>query len=458
MRRKLYLVSLGCPKNLVDSELMLGSLQQSGFEVCQTPEEAQVILVNTCGFIQSAVEEAIDEILQLIECKQSDPGKLLVVTGCLVQRYGASLKEELPEVDLFIGTDGFVDIAARIESLLSHRKQTEVLLRQPDFLMSSSNLRTVSTPKHRAYLKITEGCSNRCSYCMIPSIRGKLRSRALTDIVTEAQHLDQQGVKELTLVGQDLTAYGIDLRSQKADLSALLGVLLDETDIPWIRTLYLYPHRITDSLLERMAESQRLLPYLDIPLQHVSDSILRLMNRPYGYSKIEDLFSRIRKSLPKAAIRTTFIVGFPGETSKDLQMLESFMQTYRLNHVGIFPYSNEEGCAAAKLPNHCSEALKEERMEQLMAVQAEISLAKNQEFVGRVEQVLVEGLSRETDLLMEGRTRFQAPDIDGCVYINDGQCSAGEIVDLKITEAHTYDLVGEIVEEGFRLPETSETL
>ena len=445
MNRKLYLVSLGCPKNLVDSELMLGSLQKSGFEVCQDPGESHLILVNTCGFIQSAVEEAIDEILQLLEFKKEDPDKLLVVTGCLVQRYGDSLKDELAEVDLFIGTDGFIDIATKVEALLSKRKSVEVLVQQPTFLMDSSSPRTVSTPQHRAYLKITEGCSNKCSYCMIPSIRGKLRSRELADIIVEAQRLESQGVKELTLVGQDLTAYGIDLSGQKTDLTSLLSQLLKETTIPWIRTLYLYPHRIKDSQLELIAESPRLVPYLDIPLQHVSDSVLRLMNRPYGYSKLEELFSRINEKLPNAAIRTTFIVGFPGETPEDVDMLEEFMLKFKLDHVGIFTYSNEDGCEAAKLPNHCPESLKEERMQRLMAIQAEISLAKNKEFVGSVEQVLVEGLSKETDLLLEGRTRFQAPDVDGCVYINDGDCRAGDIVNLKFTEAHTYDLVGEIV-------------
>nr|MBF0221524.1 30S ribosomal protein S12 methylthiotransferase RimO [Desulfobulbaceae bacterium] len=443
--KKLYLVSLGCPKNLVDSELMLGSLQKSGFNVCQDPAEATIILVNTCGFIQSAVEEAIDEILQLIEFKKNDPEKLIVVTGCLVQRYGDSLKAELPEVDLFIGTDGFIDIAARVEVLLGQRVSAEVLLGQPVFLMNSTNERTLSTPAHRAYLKITEGCSNRCSYCMIPSIRGKLRSRELDDIILEAQRLESQGVKELTLVGQDLTAYGIDLRGPKVDLPALLQALLRETGIPWIRTLYLYPHRIKDSHLELVAANPRLLPYFDIPLQHVSDSILRLMNRPYGYNKIEELFARIATILPKAAIRTTFIVGFPGETPADVDMLEKFMRLYRLNHVGIFPYSNEDGCDAAKLPNHCSDFEKEERMARLMAVQAEISQEINAGFVGTVESVLVEGLSSETDLLMEGRTRLQAPDIDGCVYINDGSCTAGDIVKIKFTEAHTYDLVGEVV-------------
>lgn len=443
--KMLYLVSLGCPKNLVDSELMLGSLLKSGFAVCQEPAGANLILVNTCGFIQSAVEEAIDEILQLVEFKKDDPEKLLVVTGCLVQRYGESLKEELPEVDLFIGTDGFINIASRVEALFKKRLNAEVVLQQPKFLMNSANDRTISTPRHRAYLKITEGCSNRCSYCMIPSIRGKLRSRELADIILEAQRLESQGVKELTLVGQDLTAYGIDLRREKVDLADLLKVLLKETSIPWLRTLYLYPHRIKDKHLELIAANPRLLPYLDIPLQHVSDTILRLMNRPYGYSKIEELFARIGKILPHAAIRTTFIVGFPGETPDDVDLLEKFMRSYRLNHVGIFPYSNEDGCEAAKLPDHCSESEKDERMAHLMAVQAEISQEINNGLVGTVDTVLVEGLSQETDLLMEGRTRLQAPDVDGCVYINDGNCVAGDIVSIKFTEAHTYDLVGEVV-------------
>ena len=445
MKKKLFLVSLGCPKNLVDSELMLGSLQASGFEVSQKPEESHVILVNTCGFIQSAVEEAIEEILQLIELKKSDPKKIIVVTGCLVQRYGDSLKDDLPEVDLFIGTDGFIDIASRVKALLHKKDDVEVLINQPTFLMNSSNERTVSTPSHRAYLKITEGCSNRCSYCMIPSIRGKLRSREITDIIIEAQRLEAQGVKELTLIGQDLTAYGLDLRGQKSDLSNLLQLLIRETGIPWIRTLYLYPHRIKDTHLELIAQNPRLLPYLDIPLQHVSDQILHSMNRPYGYSKIEELFSRIKQTLPEAAIRTTFIVGFPGETPEDVDMLEHFMRTQRLNHVGIFPYSNEDGCEAAKLPNHCPEPVKEERMDRLMKIQADISLANNTKLIGSVHEVLVEGLSKETDLLMEGRSRFQAPDVDGCVYINEGDCQAGDIIKLKITEAHIYDLVGEVV-------------
>lgn len=448
MDKKVFIVSLGCPKNLVDSEVMLGALALAGYQTCATPEEAQLLLVNTCGFIQSAAEEAVDEILRLVAIKAEQPGTQLVVTGCLVQRYGDDLVKELPEVDLFLGTENFFDIAARLAALGEKKGQPLTGLSGPPFLMNSSMPRLVSTPPHRAYLKITEGCSNACSYCMIPSIRGRLRSRGLDDVLREAQRLEQQGVRELTLIGQDLTAYGLDLVGQGVSLTELLARLLAKTNIPWLRMLYLYPHRITDGLLQLIAEHERLLPYLDIPLQHVSPAVLQSMNRPFGAGKIEELFARIRRIIPQAAIRTTFIVGFPGETEADVKMLEDFLRTYRLDHVGVFAYSTEEGSAAAKLPNHCSDEQKEERRQRLMELQAEISLAKNQHLVGTISQVLVEGVSSETDLLLEGRLRSQAPDIDGCVYINAGECEVGALVDLRITEAHTYDVVGEIVGGG----------
>jgi len=449
MNKSVFIVSLGCPKNLVDSEVMLGSLALAGYQTCATPEEAQLLLVNTCGFIQSAVEEAVDEILRLVAIKVARPGTRLVVTGCLVQRYGTELMKELPEVDLFLGTESFFDIAARLAAMSPQETPQMADLCGPAFLMTSAMPRLISTPPHRAYLKITEGCSNTCSYCMIPSIRGRLRSRDLDDVIAEVKRLAGQGVKELTLIGQDLTAYGLDLVGQGKDvrLPGLLARLLEETTIPWLRMLYLYPHRITDALLQMIADHERLLSYLDIPLQHVSPAVLRLMNRPFGSGAIDELFGRIRRIVPQAAIRTTFIVGFPGETEADVRMLEDFLRTYRLDHVGVFAYSNEEGSAAARLPHHCPEELKEERLQRLMELQAEISLAKNQELVGTVDQVLVEGVSAETELLLEGRLRSQAPDIDGCVYINAGQCEIGDIVDLRITEAHTYDVVGEIVEE-----------
>jgi len=448
MEKNVFVVSLGCPKNLVDTEVMLGVLGRAGYRTCATPEEAQVILVNTCGFLQSAAEEAVDEILRLGAIKEEQPGTRLVVTGCLVQRYGEELRHELPEVDLFLGTESFMEIAIRLASLDADHRPAMAELTGPLFLMDSAMPRELSTPPHRAYLKITEGCSNACSYCMIPAIRGRLRSRALDDVVAEARRLEALGVKELTLIGQDLTAYGLDFGGQGPRLPQLLIRLLAETSIPWLRMLYLYPQRITDQLLALMAENSRLVPYLDIPLQHVSPRVLKAMNRPSSEGMIDSLMVRIRRILPRATIRTTFIVGFPGETEADVEMLEHFLTTYRLDHVGVFAYSNEEGSAAASLPDHCPEAVKESRLNRLMELQAGISLAKNQGLVGTIDQVLVEGVSSETDLLLEGRLRSQAPDIDGCVYINAGECAVGDIVDLRITEAHTYDLVGEIVEEG----------
>ncbi len=445
--KKLYIISLGCPKNLVDSEVMLGALGEAGYCSCDTPEEADLLLVNTCGFIQSAVEEGIEEILELARIKQENPEKILAVTGCMVQRYGADLKKELPEVDLFIGTEGFQDIAKELRRLESG--QTGPLeIKESVFLMNCSTPRRISTPTHRAYLKVTEGCANRCTYCMIPSLRGDLRSRVLDDLVKEAEALGKSGVKELTLVAQDLTAYGVDFGSSGSRLVDLLNGLLNSCDIPWLRLLYLHPVRVTDALLELIAANPRILPYLDIPLQHVSDRILRAMNRPYGRKKIDELLGRVRSKLPDAAIRTTFMVGFPGETEEDMTQLEDFLRTHRLDHVGVFAYSNEEGSVAATFPDQCAEEVKSERRERLMAIQAAISLEKHQNMIGNVEEVLVEGVSRETDLLLEGRTRYQAPEIDGCVYIASGECSSGDLVKVRITEAHPYDLVGEIVESG----------
>lgn len=445
--RTVFTVSLGCPKNLVDTELMLGLLVEAGFAPCEEAEEADLLLVNTCGFIQSAVEEGIEEILTLAEVKAQWPEKKLVVVGCMVQRYGADLAKELSEVDLFIGTEGTQDIVRRVQALAQAEKP-QVHLALPTFLQDSTMPRKLSSPAHRAYMKVTEGCANRCAYCLIPSLRGDLRSRHLADLVNEVGMLAENGVQEVTLVAQDLTAYGHDLGPGAPHLVELLRALLDASDIPWFRLLYLYPTRVNAELLDFMAANPRIVPYLDIPLQHVSDSVLKGMNRPYGRRQIEALLARIRSLLPQAAIRTTFMVGFPGETEADVQQLADFMEEQKLAHVGIFGYSNEEGCAAYHLPGQCSEEEKSERRQRLMELQSGISLAKNQAMVGRVEKVLVEGWSRETDLLLEGRTRFQAPEIDGCVYINAGVGNPGDIVEVLITEAHPYDLVGEIIGAG----------
>ena len=440
--KKLHLVSLGCAKNLVDSEMMLGFLELDGYEVVEDPAEAELLLVNTCGFIQSAVTEAVDEILLLADYKENDPTKKLVVTGCMVQRYGKELRQELPEVDLFVGIDDEERICELIAELEEGRGF--VLTAPSRFIINSSVPRRLSTPPFRGYLKITEGCDNRCTYCMIPSIRGDLRSRSITDLVSEAQILAKGGMQELTLIAQDLTAYGDDLDSA-ANLVNLLKALLADTDIPWLRLLYLYPVSTNIELLQLMAEQPGILPYLDIPFQHVSDSVLSRMSRRYSRQDLEQLVSQIRTYLPDCAIRTTMLVGFPGETEENFAELLDCLQRWQLDHVGVFPYEDEEGSVAANFGDKVSTEEKQHRYQQVMELQAEISKNKLQQYVGRKETVLVEGLSRESDLLLEGRTRYQAPEIDGCVYINDGMANPGDIVKVEITGAHIYDLVGGIV-------------
>lgn len=441
--KRLHLVSLGCPKNLVDSEVMLGRLERDGYRVVEDPAAADLLLVNTCGFIGPAVEEAIDEILRLAAFKEDDPDKLLVVTGCLVQRYGADLQKELPEVDLFTGTDGFQEIDLLVRQA-SQSSGALVDLRPAGFVMDSSSARRLSTPSFRAYLKVTEGCDNLCSYCMIPAIRGRLRSRVVSDLLTEAQNLQAQGVRELTLIAQDLTAYGNDL-ADGSDLVQLLQGLLAETDIPWIRLLYLYPTGISDKLLQLMKEQSRILPYLDIPFQHVCDTILKKMNRRYTCADLENLLNRIRYYLPECSVRTTLMVGFPGETETDIETMVELLKKWQLDHIGVFRYEDEDGCPAFHFSGKVEDEIMQQRYNRVMEVQAAISRKKQQRYVGRIEPVLVEGISRESDLLLEGRTRFQAPEIDGCVYITAGEANVGELAQVRITEAHTYDLVGELL-------------
>ncbi len=426
---------------------MLGALFAAGWQFAQDPEEADLLLLNTCGFIQPAVEEAIDEILALAEIKESHPRQKLVVVGCLVQRYKEALEPEFPEVDLFVGTEGCADIVHLIAPLFVDGlgAQTEKVLIPERFLMTANVPRTLATPAHRAWFKITEGCNNHCSYCMIPAIRGRLRSRSVDDLVKEALFLEQRGVQELSFIGQDLTAYGDDLGADQ-HLLALLKAVLRHTDIPWLRLLYLYPSGVTEELLALLAKNSRIVPYLDIPFQHVSDPVLRRMNRHHRGEDVYRLVEKLRAALPDVAIRTTFLVGFPGETEQDVVQLEAFIQEMKLDHVGVFCYANEEGCPSEHFPDQVAEETKIMRRDRLLAAQAEISSVICEKYVGRREQVLVEGLSAETDLLLEGRTRFQAPEVDGRVYINEGTANPGDLVTVHITESQTYDLVGGIVE------------
>lgn len=440
-----YLVSLGCAKNLVDSEVMIGSLLAAGWKLVDRPELARVLLVNTCGFLQSAAKEAIDEIFAMIRVKEQDPEKRVVVVGCLVQRYQEKLAVDLPEVDLFVGTEGAEQIAGLLASLEQEDPSTRIAL--PDrFLMSNRSPRTITTPSYRAWLKITEGCNNRCSYCMIPSIRGNLRSRPIDDLVLEAQRLEAQGVRELSLVAQDSTAYGGDL-SPAVSLEQLLEHLLNATTIPWLRLLYLYPTGVSEALLDVMANNDRIVPYLDLPMQHVNDRVLRAMNRRYDKKHLLDLLAMMRRKIPQIALRTTFLVGFPGETELEFLEIEEFLRSQRLDHVGVFAYSNEEGAPSEKLPGQIPAREKKRRVKRLLSLQAKLSQARIKEFVGRVEPVLVEGVSSESELLLQGRTRFQAPEVDGCVLINDGTAQAGDIVPVRISESMVYDLVGGIEDE-----------
>lgn len=454
MKRNVYMVSLGCAKNLVDSELLLGALVRAHWRIVEDPIQAHVLMVNTCGFIQSAVEEAIEEILELAEIKLRYSEKKLVVVGCLVQRYTSQLLETLPEVDLFVGTEGTSDIVQLLADLFADRpvlRRIEIPARTH---IDHTSPRLITTPHFRSWLKITEGCDNRCAYCLIPSIRGELRSRGIQDLVCEAQILESKGVKELSLIAQDLTAFGMDT-SGSSQLHLLLEQLLVGTSIPWFRLLYLHPAGIDERLLNLMAEYSRILPYLDIPIQHVSTRILTAMKRRYTAENLARLINRIREKIPEIALRTTLLVGFPGETENDVLQLEKFLQRYRFDHVGIFAYSNEEGCASENFAGQCSEEEKAARREYLLQVQSGISEEMQKKYIGRIEPVLVEGISGESELLIEGRTRFQAPDVDGCVYIVDGVANPGDIVNVNITEAHIYDLVGVIAEDGSLGPETT---
>lgn len=444
---KFHLVSLGCTKNLVDSEVMLGLLQESGWEFASEPADAAVLIVNTCGFIQPAVEEAIEVILEMGIYKNDDStgNKKLVVTGCLVQRYLTELNRDLPEVDLFVGTEGIGEIANLLQKLLDEKNPEKSYCPQ-SFLMDSSLPRIVTTPFFRSSVKITEGCNNRCTYCMIPSIRGNLRSRDIADVIAELQNLENAGVKEVSLIAQDLTAYGNDL-NRHTNLPILLSHILQETDLPWLRLMYLYPSGVTDDLFALMESEPRILPYLDIPFQHVSDNILTQMHRRYGYKDLCDFIEQIRTVIPDIALRTTMMVGFPGETEDDIRQLENFLTQYRLDHVGVFAYTNEEGAQSEFFEPQCTEETKQERMHRILELQAQISKDILQKYIGRTVPVLVEGLSRETDLLLEGRTIYQAPDIDGGIYINEGTANPGDIVNVRITEAQIYDLVGGIVQD-----------
>ena len=444
---KVHIDSLGCPKNLVDSEVMAGVLAENGYLLTDRPEEADILLVNTCAFILPAREEAIAEILRMAAWKQGGDGPCthLVVTGCLPQRYGKELEEALPEVDLFLGTATVPDIGQHLDALLSGIGKTcrRSAIGRPTFLMNAGHGRLISTPAGSAYIKIADGCSNRCSYCVIPSIRGKARSRAIDDIVKEAEGLAARGVLELIVTAQDTTAYGLD-RREKPTLSRLLRELAAVNGLSWIRLLYTYPARLTEELLRTIADEKKICRYLDIPIQHSDDAILAAMHRRGDGALIRDAIAKAREIIPGVSLRTSLIVGFPGETRRRFENLLSFVREIRFDHLGIFPYSREEGTEAAALPSRISEREKERRRNLVMEEQALISREINSALIGTRQEILVEGPGELDGFIRIGRCRRQAPEIDGATHLRGGDPEAGTIVACRIIAADDYDLFAEI--------------
>lgn len=441
-RIRVGMISLGCAKNLVDGEVMLGHLERSGLELTADASAADVVIVNTCGFIEDAKRESIESILEIAQAKRQGSVRRLVVSGCMAQAYAQQLRDEIPEIDGFIGLDELERVAEAVRGeLAGHLPDQRRALKVYDHQQP----RRLSTGSY-AYLKVAEGCNNPCSFCHIPAMRGDFRSRRVSDLVNEAKRLETQGVQELVLIAQDTTRYGEDLGLEHG-LRRLVEALAEATDIPWIRVMYAYPATLDPGLFDVMAKSSRLLPYLDIPLQHASRRVLKAMRRGGDARSYRRLIESARDRVPDLAIRTTFIVGFPREEEDDFGELLDFIRTIRFDHVGVFTYSWQEENPGADLGDPVPDEVKRTRRDMLLASQQEISLARNEALLGRRFPALVAGPLEEMELLLEARLPRQAPEIDGRLLINDGRAAAGSLVEVEITEAHPYDLVGSIVSE-----------
>src|ERR1044072_6673577 len=448
--KKVGFISLGCPKNLVDSEVMMGQLKHHGYQITANAEDADTVVVNTCGFIDSAKKESIDTILEAAQPNTSGHAKRLIVAGCLVERYRDELKAEIPEVDAFIGTNQINDILAVCDPKTNTRSLPVVPLgnQSAPYLYDDSNPRVLATPSHYAFVKVPESWHRPCAFFFIPQMRGHFRSRRFGSIVAEAHQLAEEGVKEIILVAQDSSRYGEDLGKQDA-LARLIRELGKTDGIEWVRVMYTYPTHISDSFLDAIAEESKAVKYLDMPLQHASQNVLKLMKRGGNRKSLERLIERVRKRVPDIAVRTTFISGFPGETEDDHEELLGFIKSVEFDRVGVFTYSDEEGTPAFDLNDKVPSRTAARRRNSLMKEQAKISRRKNKARVGEVVQVLFEGESKESELLWQGRMETQAPDIDGCVLINDVPEDVlpenGQFVNVEITEGHEYDLVGRII-------------
>ena len=437
------MISLGCPKNLVDSEVMLGLLREKGWTP-STADDADVVIVNTCSFIRDAKEESIETILSLAAVKGKRKGQKLVVTGCLPQRYGKELLRELPEVDLFVGTGEFHRIADLLEESAKGKVRQKQRIGAPEFLYDHLTPRIHTSFPGSTYLKISEGCANSCSYCVIPRIRGRLRSRSISSVLQEARQAVSRGVKEMNLIGQDITAYGRD-REDKAGLVRLLKGLVKVEGLRWVRLLYAHPAHITPHLVHLIREEEKICKYLDLPLQHVNEGILKAMNRPTPGKGILDFLGWIRKEIPGVVLRTSLMVGFPGETESIFRELLEFVKEAEFDRLGVFPYSREEGTPAASLKGRVPDRVKQERYRKIMSVQKKISLKKQKAMVGSRVPVLVGRPGNAPGILGEGRTQGQAPEVDGIVFLTGRGSRPGEMVKVRITDARPYDLYGKIL-------------
>jgi ribosomal protein S12 methylthiotransferase len=475
--KKIGFVSLGCPKNLVDSEVMMGLLSQGGAQITPRAEDADIIVVNTCSFIDSAKQESVDTILEMARHKTEGRAQKLIVAGCLVERYRTEIQKNIPEVDAVVGTGELQQIlsAAGIEPasatagnspfvIINTRSEGDAreaagrfskegwdgaIADLPNYLYDENTPRVLATPKYSAYIKIAEGCDHPCSFCIIPQLRGKFRSRRFESVIAEAQRLARQGVREVTLIGQDTTCYGEDL-GLKDGLALLLERLAGIEELRWVRFLYAYPNKITGKLLETIAAHEKICSYIDVPLQHAAPDVLKRMKRGAGAEIFLRSIEKMRREIPGLTLRTSFIVGFPGETEPDFEQLSQFVREAQFDWLGVFGYSDEDGAKAFELGDKVPAKDIERRRKKLMSLQKQISRKKKRALIGQQFDLLLEGLSSETDLLWEGRTAMHAPEIDGTVYVNDigdlEDVREGEFYRCEITEAHDYDLVARILE------------
>ena len=438
---KVGFISLGCSKNLVDTEVMLYNLHSAGFEITPEESEAEIIVINTCGFIESAKREAIDNILDAAELKKFGKCRHIIVTGCLVERYREEVMNELPEIDALVGVGSLEKIADACRAVMNGEKYVAFDDKEKSKLGGD---RIITTEPHTAYLKIAEGCDNLCTYCAIPLIRGRLRSRSIEDIVAEAQDLEKMGVKELNLIAQDTTRYGLDLYGEYK-LAELVRKITEGTSIPWIRLLYCYPDKITDELIDELRENPRLVKYMDVPIQHISDKILARMNRHGDKETVKDALRRLREGVPGITLRTTAMVGFPGETEEDFVELCEFIKSEKFDRFGAFTFSAEEGTAAAEFDSQIDEQTKQDRYDIVMQTQLAVTDEKNAEKIGKTVTVLCDGYDTVAEIYY-GRSEADAPDVDGKVYFKSKRkINTGAFIEVKITEALDYDLVGEAI-------------